>query len=410
MNKRKIITWALFFLVFFSISQFFSSKKAAPVNPTNGTSTAIISVVAVKSEFTSGEEVALEIHNLSSAPITLPSTCPKNPFRVLAWDGQKFTEEKSETQASCSLLSDITIAPNAKHKVSYGYWNHALFGNPGRYKVEVEFVTGSSTTAVTSTSEFTVVEAGSVRMFFRTVFYQPLYNVLVFLISIAPGHDLGFAIILLTILIRLVLLVPSQRAIESQRHMQELQPKLEHLKKKYAGNQEKIASETMQLWKENKVNPLSSCLPILIQFPVLIALFYVIQGGLNPDNAYLLYEPLKNVDLSKVHTHFLGILELTRVNAFVLPLIVGALQFLQLKLSMAKKKKADAAKLQTQDAPTKPSEMETATKSMTYIMPVMIALFTASVPAGVGLYWGVSTLFALGQQVVANRKVEAKKA
>ncbi|MEK9133168.1 MAG: YidC/Oxa1 family membrane protein insertase, partial [Patescibacteria group bacterium] len=219
-------------------------------------------------------------------------------------------------------------------------------------------------------------------------------------ISIAPARDLGFAIIVLTILMRLVLLIPSQRAIVSQRKMQELQPKLEAVKKKYVGNQERIAQETMALWKEHKVNPFGSCLPILVQFPVLIALFYVIQSGINPDNVHYVYDPLKNVDLTNIHTNFLGILELTRVNVFVLPIIIGALQFFQLKLTTWRKKKQDDDK-----AEQPKSEMETANKMMTYVMPVMIAVFTASVPAGVGLYWGISTAFAIGQQMVANRKI-----
>jgi YidC/Oxa1 family membrane protein insertase len=211
---------------------------------------------------------------------------------------------------------------------------------------------------------------------------------------------------MLTLLIRLILLVPSQRAMASQRRMQDLQPKLAHIKKKYAGNQERIAQETMALWKENKVNPFGSCLPLLIQFPVLIALFYVIQNGINPDNVYLLYAPLKGVDLSNIHTNFLGILELTKANAYVLPVIIGGLQFFQMKLAMARTKKAkdEATIVGESQGPTKGSEMEMANKTMIYIMPVMIAVFTASVPAGVGLYWGVSTLFALGQQVVVNRQ------
>lgn len=391
MPKKKIITWILFFLIFFTVLQMFGKPKKPPPELTAGT----IDVVPAKSEYVSGEEVVITIKNNSAAPITLPSRCPKNPLRVLAWTGEKFEERNAETKLNCAALPETTVAPNAETKVSFTYWNHTLFGNPGRYKVEFAANTGTST-AVFSSSEFTVVEAGAWRKFFRTIFYQPLYNVLVFFVSIAPAKDLGLAIILLTLVIRLILLVPSQRAITSQRRMQELQPKLEHVKKKYAGNKERVAQETMQLWKEHKVNPMGSCLPILIQFPVLIALFYVIQNGLNPDNVHLLYGRLKDFDMSNIHTNFLGILELTRINTFVLPLIVGALQFFQLKLTSIKKKS---------EGEKKPaSEMENATKMMTYIMPVMIALFTASVPAGVGLYWGVSTVFAIGQQVVANRK------
>lgn len=397
MNKNKIITWVIFFIAFFLIMQIFQKKQAPNVSVTGQT----VSVTAISQEFASGEEVIVQIKNHTPGFIILPSGCPKNPFRVLAWINEKFEEKQAQTNIKCELSPDITVAPGEEKKVSYSYWNHTLFANPGRYKVEIALTNGTTTGTFTS-PEFTVVEAGFWRKFFRTIFYQPLYNVLIFFIGIAPAHDLGLAVILLTLLIRLILLIPSQHAIVSQRRMQELQPKLEHIKKKYADNKERVAQETMQLWKEHKVNPFGSCLPLLIQFPVLIALFYVIRNGLNPDNAFLLYAPLKNIDLTNIHTHFLGILELTKVNTFVLPLLVGGLQFFQLKLTMLKK--AAAAKPVQEGEKTSPSEMESANKMMTYVMPVMIALFTASVPAGVGLYWGVSTVFAIGQQAVANRK------
>lgn len=398
MNKKNIIKWVLFFLIFLAVMQMFSKKQSAP--PETMTKAAI-GVMPAKDSYSSGEEVIIKVRNNTETPVTLPSNCPKNPFKVLAWTNEKFEERSTETKIKCELAPNIIIAPNTETKVSYTYWNHALFGEPGRYKVEIA-LSGGTTTGVFASPEFTVNEAGFFRKLFRKGFYQPLYNVLVFFITIAPARDLGFAIILLTLLIRLVLLIPSQKAIVSQRRMQELQPRLAQIKKKYAGNQERIAQETMQLWKEHKVNPFGSCLPILIQFPVLIALFYVIQNGLNPDNSHLIYGPLKNTDLTDIHTNFLGLLELTRVNAFILPLIVGGLQFLQLKLTMAKKKKIAEGE-QKQD---QPSEMDTANKTMTYIMPVMIAVFTASVPAGVGLYWGISTIFAIGQQLIANRKVK----
>lgn len=397
MKKQKIITWILCFLIFFIIIQWFSKGKTPQQESTNP---ATLSILPLKTEYASGEEIIIKVKNNTEEPLTLASNCPKNPFRVLNWTGDKFELKEAETKLNCALSPDTTLAAKEEKKVSYTYWNHSLFNTPGRYKIEIGLnLKGKIETF--SSPEFSVVEAGFWRKLFRTAFYQPLYNILIFFIKIAPGRDLGFAIILLTLLIRLILLVPAQRGIMSQRRMQELQPKLEHIKKKYAGNKERISQETMQLWKEHKVNPFGSCLPILIQFPVLIALFYVIQNGLNPDNIHLLYKFLKDVDLSNIHTNFLGVLELTRVNAFILPLIVGGLQFFQLKLAMFKKQ-------ETAETERKPSEMESANKMMVYVMPIMIAIFTASVPAGVGLYWGVSTLFALGQQVVANRKTYVK--
>ena len=91
-----------------------------------------------------------------------------------------------------------------------------------------------------------------------------------------PGHNLGWAIILLTLIIKLILLAPNQKALKAQKQMQKIQPQLDALKKKYANDQQKLAAETMEIWKKYKINPMSSCLPMLIQFPILIALFILL--------------------------------------------------------------------------------------------------------------------------------------
>ncbi|MBU1992560.1 YidC/Oxa1 family membrane protein insertase, partial [Patescibacteria group bacterium] len=212
------------------------------------------------------------------------------------------------------------------------------------------------------------------------------------------GKGLGWGIVVLTLILRIILILPSQKGMKQQRRMQLIQPKLAEIKEKHKGDQQRVAQETMALWKEHKVNPFGSCLPLLIQFPILIALFYVIKDGLNPDNIHHLYESLKNIELSELHTNFLGILELTKRNIFWLPLLVGGLQFVQMKLTIGKKKGKE---------PKKKSEMEAANKVMIYFMPVMIAVFAASLPAGVGLYWGTSTLVGIGQQFFVNKEVDS---
>ena len=153
--------------------------------------------------------------------------------------------------------------------------------------------------------------------------------------------------------------------------------------------------ETMNVWKEAKVNPFGSCLPLLLQFPFLIALFYVVQGGLNPDNAYLLYTNYQDFALTDIDVDFFGLLNLTKVNLYVLPVIIGGLQFLQMKLAMGRKKNKKGSK--------QSEEMAMATNMMTYVMPVMIAVFTASLPAGVGIYWGTSTIYGIVQQLFVNK-------
>jgi YidC/Oxa1 family membrane protein insertase len=158
-----------------------------------------------------------------------------------------------------------------------------------------------------------------------------------------------------------------------------------------------MAEETMKIWKTHKVNPASSCLPILIQFPILIALFYVIQDGLNPDKTWLLYNFQQNFNLLDIQTNFLNILQLTERNLIALPITVGILQFLQLKLAMNKK---------TQTSTSNSDFQASMQNMMLYFMPGMIAVFTASLPAGVGLYWGTSTLFGIFQQFIINKQVE----
>ena len=147
----------------------------------------------------------------------------------------------------------------------------------------------------------------------------------------------------------------------------------------------------------------------------MIGLFYVIQTGLNPDNVHLLYAPLQGFDLSLIDSNFLGILNLQQKEVFVLPLIVAALQFGQMKLALAKKKKKpeEAAKEKSKKldkkGPQPGKEMQMASEMMVYVLPIMIALFTASVPSGVGIYWGTSTLFGIAQQLYVNKKVGKKR-
>jgi YidC/Oxa1 family membrane protein insertase len=110
---------------------------------------------------------------------------------------------------------------------------------------------------------------------------------------------------------------------------------------------------------------------------------------------------LKNFDFTQVQTLFLGILPLSKPNIYVLPIMIAGLQFLQMKLSLAKNKlvaPGNGEKNPTMDS------MRMMNNMMIYVLPVMIGFFAASMPAAVGLYWGTSTLFGIGQQLVINRK------
>lgn len=288
-----------------------------------------------------------------------------------------------------------------------------LFELPGKYAFKLR-AAGTETVADT-----TLEERGAFRSFFTELFYRPVLNLFVFLVDVLPGHSLGLAIIAITVLVRIVLLVPQHHVLVSSRKMQAIQPKVKEIQKKYEGDQAKIGMELMELYKREGVNPLGSCLPLLIQMPILIVLYWVITGIGDPTNRFFFYGFLSHFDPANIATVFFGV-ELKAIGGvagFVLALLVGAFQWLQIKLSLARnpvdepspknlEQKKDGSLVVDEPSPLDPKVMNT---FMLWGMPVMIAVSTYFFPAGVGVYWLIGTLFMLVQQAVANRIADAKK-
>src|ERR1019366_6796303 len=127
--------------------------------------------------------------------------------------------------------------------------------------------------------------------FFHAAFYNPIYNALVALVALVPGSDVGIAVILVTIAIRLLLLPFSLSAARTQRSMKILEPKIKELKEKHKGDKEKEALETLALYKEEEVNPFASILTVFIQIPVLLALYWVFR-----------YEPFSVINMARLYS------------------------------------------------------------------------------------------------------------
>ncbi len=385
--KNVLLFLAVFLVINFIFNSCQSKEEELALNAGN------FIFQTTENEYSRTKTVTLDIKNYTEENITIKNECPGEPFNVFRYENNNWVQVENTPEINCKNAQDVVLEPGQEIKVPYESWNFALFGDMGRYRIE--FTTTLENQQKTFTSnEFLVTKEGIFSQLWRGILYRPIYNGLIFLTKVLPGHSLGWAIIILTLIIRTILLIPSHKSMKAQKKMQEIQPRLEKIKEKYKGDQQKIAQETMAIWKEAKVNPLGSCLPILLQLPFLIGVFYVIKGGLNPDNAHLLYTTYENFSLKDINTQFLGILDLTKINYYVLPLVIGGLQFIQMKLSMAKTAKSNKKQK---------NEMAMATNTMMYIMPVMIAVFTASLPAGVGLYWGTSTLYGIVQQLVINK-------
>ncbi|MBT4850236.1 YidC/Oxa1 family membrane protein insertase [Candidatus Parcubacteria bacterium] len=230
---------------------------------------------------------------------------------------------------------------------------------------------------------------------FFVIFYQPIFNLLVWLYNIIPGHDLGVAIILLTLIIRLLLYPLSKKAIQSQKSLSELQPAIEEIKEKYKDDKEKMGPEIMGLYKEKKINPFSSCLPMLIQLPFLFAIYRVFFNGLTKeDSMSALYGFIYNPGM--MDTMAFGFFNLAE-KSIVLAVLAGAAQFWQSKMMVAKKKPGGGGGMA--------GAMGT---QMVYIMPVITIVIGSQFPAGLTFYWLLTTLFSVAQQYLVLGKKKKK--
>lgn len=235
---------------------------------------------------------------------------------------------------------------------------------------------------------------------FHTFLYEPILNLLVFLYNIVPGHDLGVAIILLTIIIKLVLLPLSKQSIKSQKALQDLQPKIDAIKAQYANNKEEMGRAMMNLYKENKVNPFSSCLPLLIQLPFFFAVFRVFRNGINETTLGFVYPFIERPQA--VSNMFLGLVDLSKPSV-VLAILAGLAQFWQAKMMITKK-----AETKTEGAKDE-NIMAAMNKQMLYFMPALTIFIGVTLPGGLSLYWFTITILTILHQVYIFRKSNAGK-
>ena len=198
---------------------------------------------------------------------------------------------------------------------------------------------------------------------------QPLFVGLEFFHSIVGNW--GVAIILLTICIKALFFYPSAMSYRSMANMRKVGPKMQELKDRHGDNREKLGQEMMKLYRDEKINPLGGCLPILIQMPVFIALYWVLMESVELRQAPF---ALWIEDMSVMDPYF------------ILPLIMGASMFVQMKLN-----------------PAPPDPMQA---RVMQFMPVIFTIFFLWFPAGLVLYWVVNNLLSISQQYVITKQIE----
>jgi YidC/Oxa1 family membrane protein insertase len=230
----------------------------------------------------------------------------------------------------------------------------------------------------------------------NAIFYLPLYNALFFLVDILPQHSLFLAVVLLTIIVKFILWPLSYKAIRSQLKVKLLEPKLNDIKK--IQDRQEQAKKTLELYRENKVNPFSSFLLILVQLPIILALYWVFRDGGVTIDSNLLYPFVKEPSL--INTVFFGF-DLTQ-KSIILSFLTGFTQYYYLATATATKQ----SKL-SETATDQEKTMYAFQKSMQYMMPIMITVFSYIVGGAVALYWLTSNIFMIVQERFVQKKLKA---
>lgn len=229
----------------------------------------------------------------------------------------------------------------------------------------------------------------------KAVFYVPLYNGLVFLISLLPGHSVGAAVILLTILVKLLLSPLSHKAAKFQLEMKTHEGELNRLKEKYKNDKQAQGKAILDFYREKKINPFAAILPLFIQIPIVVALYYVFyKGGLPAVDPALLYSfvPVPTPDM---HLFGLNILE----KSLPLAILAGIAQLLQGHFAMPP---APAKS----DTPSLGNDLARGMHlQMKYILPIFMAFVAYAVSGAVALYFITSSLFIIAQEIVVRRSL-----
>ena len=235
-----------------------------------------------------------------------------------------------------------------------------------------------------------------------TIIYQPIYNTLIFLINNVTFGDIGFAIVLLTILVKLVLFPLTKKSIKSQILMKRIEPELKKLKKDFPDKEEQ-AKKTFELYKKYNVNPFSGCLVIFLQLPVIFALYYVFYKGLSFDPS-LLYPFLHLPAI--IHQNFLGLVDL-KSKSIAMSIIAGVTQFVQGYLAMPMKAKVEIVTEQGVAEPKTFQEelSDSMQTNVRYILPIFVAFIAYKISAAVALYWITSNLFTIAQEWYIRREL-----
>jgi YidC/Oxa1 family membrane protein insertase len=231
---------------------------------------------------------------------------------------------------------------------------------------------------------------------YQQILYRPILNLLIFFYNTIGFHDLGIAIILVTLFIRLILYPFFHTGAKQQMLMQRIQPKIKEIQAKHKDDRDQQAKALMELYKEHGVNPFSGILLLIIQIPILLTFYWVIRSGVGTAQLTGLYSFITAP--RSINTIFLGFIDLAKPN-FILILAAALAQFLQAKLAIYRAPGKSTGTL---------SQAEKIARQMVFVGPAITVLVFWNFPAALGLYWVMTSLFSAAQQYFVNKHLAKK--
>lgn len=228
---------------------------------------------------------------------------------------------------------------------------------------------------------------------YKVIFYQPILNALVFFYDTIALRDFGLAIIFTTLLVRIILFPLFHKGSHQQMVMQRLQPKIKKIQELHKDDKEKQSKALMDLYKEHGVNPFASLLLLVIQLPILIALYQIVRSSLGADTLNQLYSFVATP--SVINATFLGLINLADKN-LILVVFAAIAQYFQAKLAIYRLPGEE------------PSQAQKMANQMAFIGPFITIAIFYNFPAAVGLFWLVSSIFSVAQQLIINKKLKEK--
>lgn len=383
---KKILDLILLIMVAILIFSLFWEDEKKPL-----TNTLDISFETEK--LTVPASVSILVKNYTASWIVL-NNC--NDINILSsWEKISFSE---------AFCKNIEVKSWEELKISYSD-EYAKFTNVWKYTLNTKIWDKEYFDQIEIENKWTI------KKLFVGIVYAPIYNLVIGLVEIF-NWSFWWAIISVTIILRLILVWPQHRMMVSQKKLQSIQPKIKKIQDEFKWNQQMIGMKMMELYKTENVNPVWSCGFLLIQMPILLVIYNIIIGIQDPSNIYYLYSFSKAFSISDISFSFysLDLLQVWWKQWLVLALLVALVQFFQVKLSLNlkdKELKASWVVLEKKKTDDKYSQMmpdpDMMNKFMLYWMPPMVWVFTYSLFAWVGIYWGISTLFMLFQQIFVNK-------